>query len=276
MNELRDMQRLVQELWRIAPPAEFHVGDLAWWSREPERRTRMWRGNEGTSAWAGLSSPGELEYLVHPGHPDVHDDVLVWFEEEADARELTVWALEDDHLKTEALERHGYAPADGAFFIQLTRGLNDVPSPQLAEGYRLAHVRGPADIPRRVAVQRAAFTSTMTDEKYARLLATWPYRANLDVVVEAADGGYAAFCLAWLDDDNGVAELEPVGTHPDHTRKGLASAAICEALRRAAAAGAATAIVYARGDDIYPAPLRLYRTLGFEPARRRVRYVTNR
>ena len=271
MTELREMQRLVQDAWRKRGPlVEFHVGDLAWMSREPEARNRVWRADADPVAFAWISPPDELGYLVDDDA--LHDDVLEWFERESDDIR-TVWALETDAAKTRALAERGYRRADGAFFVHLTRSLDDVPAAPVPHGYRLSHV-GADDVPRRVAVQRAAFAgSTTTEEKYRRLLRTWPYRPELDVVVEAADGAYAAFCLGWLDDENAVVELEPVGTHPEHARRGLATGAILDALRHASDHGARTAVVYARGDEAYPAPLRLYRSLGFEPVAAQHRYA---
>lgn len=271
MTELREMQRLVQDTWRErGPRVEFHVGDLAWMSREPDVRARVWREGGRAVAFGWISSPDELGYLATADA--LQHEVLDWFERESGEGRV-VWALETDAAKARALEERGYRPAGGAFFVHLAWALEAVPAPEPARGYRVTHVRA-ADVPRRVAVQRAAFAgSTMTEEKYARLLETWPYRPELDVVVEAADGAYAAFCLAWLDDEIGVVELEPVGTHPDHTRRALATAAILEALRRAEERGARNAVVYARGDDAYPAPLRLYRSLGFEPVAAQHRYA---
>lgn len=278
VSDLREMQRLVQRSWARAsrPPVQFHVGDLAWWSREQERRTRLWREHRTAVAWGWLSPPAELEFAVAHDRPDLHDEVLAWFEAEAEPGVLETWALESDAARTEALERRGYRQAGGAFFVHLARRLDDVPRAELPAPYRLNHVRGADDVPRRVAVQRAAFTSTMTEEKYRRLLATWPYRPELDVVVESPDGDYAAFCLAWLDDENAVGELEPVGTHPAHARRGLARAACLEALSRLRDAGARVAVVYARGDPDYPAPLSLYRSLGFEPTGRQLSFALRR
>ena len=265
------MQRLVQDVWRARGPlVELHVGDLAWMSREPDARTRVWRADGDAVAVAWIASPGELGYLARDD--SWHHHVLDWFERDA-GEAAAVWALHTDITKTGSLEARGYRRAEGAFFVHLTRPLDDVQPAAVADGYSLSHVR-PADVPRRVAVQRAAFDgSTMTEEKYARLLDTWPYRPELDVVVEAPDGTFAAFCLAWLDDENAVVELEPVGTHPEHARRGLATAAIREALRRARGLGARITVVYARGDVDYPAPLRLYRSLGFEPLAAQHRYV---
>jgi len=93
--------------------------------------------------------------------------------------------------------------------------------------------------------------------------ATWPYRPDLDVVVESPDGSFAAFCLAWFDPYLRVGELEPVGTRPGQRRRGLASAASLSALRALRAAGARGVVVHARGDPAYPVPALLYGRLGF-------------
>jgi ribosomal protein S18 acetylase RimI-like enzyme len=258
------------------PSAEFHVGDLAWWNREPERQTRVWYEGETAVAWGWLSPPNELEFAVNQEHPNVHDEVLTWFERETRSPTLETWALGIDKAKADALQRRGYRQASGPFFVQLRRGLGDLPQPEVPAPYRLANVRGVEDVARRVAVQRAAFASTTTEDKYRSLLRTWPYRADLDVVVEAPDGECAAFCLAWFDPENAAGTLEPVGTHPAHTRRGLASAACVQALNRLRQFGATIAVVHARGDDEYPAPLRLYRSLDFEPTGRRLRFVLRR
>ncbi len=57
------------------------------------------------------------------------------------------------------------------------------------------------------------------DDVYACVRAAWPYRQDLDCVVEAPDGTIAAYALAWLDEANGVGELEPVGTHAAHQQR---------------------------------------------------------
>ena len=89
------------------------------------------------------------------------------------------------------------------------------------------------------------------------------YRADLDCVVIAPDGSVAAYTLAWLDALNGVGELEPVGTHVDHQRRGLGRAVNVYALHRLREEGATSALVACRGDEAYPAPCKLYESVGF-------------
>ena len=104
----------------------------------------------------------------------------------------------------------------------------------------------------------------------------WPYRPELDCVIEAPDGSFASFALAWLDDENRVGELEPVGTDPRHARRGLARAACVFALHRLGDAGAETALVVPRGDEAYPAPRRLYEAIGFRQVARSLEYRRRR
>jgi ribosomal protein S18 acetylase RimI-like enzyme len=53
--------------------------------------------------------------------------------------------------------------------------------------------------------------------------------------------------------------FEPVGTHPDYRRRGLAKAVLCEGLRRLKVLGATTAYV---GCGTGPDVARLYESVG--------------
>ena len=75
------------------------------------------------------------------------------------------------------------------------------------------------------------------------------------------DGELAAFALGWWDPDGGVAEFEPVGTHPDHQRRGLSRALLTAGLIRFFEAGASTVQVYSDASE--DAAEALYASAGF-------------
>ena len=52
------------------------------------------------------------------------------------------------------------------------------------------------------------------------------YRPELDIQVVDKNGKVVAFANMWYDSDNKIGIVEPVGTHPDHRKLGLAKAAI--------------------------------------------------
>jgi ribosomal protein S18 acetylase RimI-like enzyme len=273
------MQRLVQEAWAlVGPKNNWHVGDLAWQTtqhvgREPEWRRQLWEEDGRVVAYGWLALPNTLDWQVDPRRPELVDEVLAWFEDDAQSDTLEASAIAADEAGVESLRARGYEEVhDEPWMAFMLRGLDDVPEPEPPAGYRLRTV-GEGDIERRVEVHRAAFhPSRVTVESYRNVVRTWPYRADLDCVAESLDGSFAAYTLCWYDDENRVGEFEPVGTHPDHRRRGLARAVNLDALRRLRDAGAEHAIVLCRGDDRHPAPKLLYESVGFRQHSRTVTF----
>lgn len=266
MTELRRLQHITQEAWRRRGPiVEAHVGDLAWWSREPGYRAQVW----SERGWAWLIAPAEVDLLTVERDHALLAEMLDWFEAEAEAGdELEVWSLEDDAARIEELRRRGYQPVTAPSFLHMLRGLDELPEPPLSPGYSPQ----PADPRRLVAAQRAAFSaSTLTERSTSASgergrtgrSSTSPSKRRTDPARRSA-----------------ARRREPRGgaraggeTHPDHARRGLARAACLAGLHALRDHGATCALVYARGDDACPAPRALYASLGFEPAGRHHRYV---
>ena len=103
----------------------------------------------------------------------------------------------------------------------------------------------------------------MTEARYRDLMLAWPYRADLDLAILAPDGRVAASACLWLDETTGVGLFEPVGVDPDFRRQGLSRAICAWGLERLKTVGAARALVKPRGDDAYPVPRYIYKSLGF-------------
>jgi ribosomal protein S18 acetylase RimI-like enzyme len=276
-DDLRTMQALVQRAWRLVGPKTVrHVGDVAWGTyqhagREHEWARRLWFDGSELVAWGWLRRPeSRLAWQLDPRRPELLEPVLDWFESEAEG-ELVTFAVADDAPARETLAARGYAEVeDGPWLAHLIRDLGELEPPAPAAGFTLRTV-GEEDVASRVEAHRSAFApSRVTVESYRNVRAAWPYRADLDCVAAAPDGRVASYVLAWYDDANRVGQLEPVGTHADFRRLGLARAAGLDALRRLRAAGAERAIVICRGDDEYPVPKRLYESIGFRQHTRAV------
>jgi ribosomal protein S18 acetylase RimI-like enzyme len=260
-DDLRALQELALEQRRLAGPrAAFHIGDIAWGfrqheGREHEWKVRIWEEDGRVVAWSWLKgATAKLEHDVHPDRRELLDELL----EEPEAR--TAFAFDDDEEVRETLARRGFVrPGEQLHF--LVRDLAEPPDEApLPDGYRCRTV-APDDLPERVAVHRDVWApSRVTEPSYANVMAQWPYRGSLDCVVEAPDGRFAAYCLCWPDDENGVGEFEPVGTRAEFRRRGLGTAVCTYALRRLHEEGLRQAIVYCND-----APAcALYESLGFE------------
>lgn len=274
------MQTAVQRIW--SPKGRWHIGDLAWGrfmhvGHESEWLTALWTDDNGdVLAWGWVELPGNLELMVDPTHSELAVEVLRWFDQVATATaEYTVTVLNSEIHLIAALIAVGYRPqSEGPFFNHSWMSLVDLPaSPELPEGFTLRHV-WKSDVERRALAHQSAFhPSRVSTESYRNVMAAWPYREDLDWIVEAPNGEFAAFALAWFDEINRVGELEPVGTAPAFRGVGLARAVSLAALHALKQAGADSAVVYPRGDSGYPVPARLYGGLGFVPQARSVTYT---
>lgn len=254
------MQQLALEQRRLRGlRAPWHVGDIAWGlrqheGREDEWKIRIWRDGDRVVAWSWLKGDrGILELDVHPEHAHLFDEVL----DELGA--TTAVTFEDDDEARAALERRGFTEPGRAIHYNV-RDLEDTPElPRLPDGFRYRTVEA-VDLAERVAIHRDVWEpSRVTESSYRNVMAGWPYRSSLDCVVEAPGGRFAAYVLAWPDDENGVGLFEPVGTREEFRRRGLGAAVCTYALRRLQTEGMKQAIV---GCDTVPA-CALYESIGF-------------
>jgi ribosomal protein S18 acetylase RimI-like enzyme len=270
-RDMRAMQELARECWRREGPlVSATVGDPPWMMYQHldklrEVDVRLWRDGGECVGWGWRwHDRSLLFFLVHPERRELVEEIVAW------AETRNVEGLEHDR-SAQLLGELGYSVDEAQRSMHhMVRPLDNLPEPELPAGYSLRTVEGDADLVRRVDVHRAAFApSRVLPASYRQVMAAWPYRPDLDHVVVAPDGSFAAFCLCWLDEENAVGELEPVGTHPDHQRLGLATAVCRFALGNLAAAGADTAVVYSKQG--YKAT-GLYEGLGFTSISRHLTY----
>ena len=258
------------------PPLNCTLGDLDWWratTNDPQvlSKVQLWFDPLGlliAFTWPGTD---QIDVMVRPNYRIVEPEILRQAEIEyqqalapdATNKSFRYWSYEVDTVRNTLLNEHGYTrTAD--FLTFHTFPLHGLPDrPALPAGYTIRHVAGEADLEARVAVHRAAFhPSRMTVEKHRKVMASLTYRPELDLVVVAPDGSFAAYTIVWLEEVNRMGLFEPVGCHPDHQRRGLASAIMCEGMYRLYALGARVAHVLALRDD--SAGAHLYPAIGFE------------
>jgi predicted N-acetyltransferase YhbS len=139
----------------------------------------------------------------------------------------------------------------------------------LAAGYtqRVTRPGDLADCERLAALLNAGFGRTIhTAREYLAFTRGSPsFQHDLNLVAEAPDGSLAAHVGLTLEPVNGYAVFEPVVTHPDHRRHGLARSLMHAGLRLLQARGAREAYV---GTGDAAAANALYDAIGFTEAYR--------
>ena len=273
------MRRLIADSYKLVAPHSYMLqGDLDWWSAlqaEPEAflpTIPLWFAGD---TLVGFIWPdrGSGEIILHPHHRAAEPTMLAYAEQQlrqsATATEpaaLKLVSLESDTRRNALLSDHGFVRLD-SFLASHTLELDrPAPAPKLPAGFVIRDMSGDLDaaaVESRVNVHRAAFhPSKFTAAKYAVTRSSPTFRSDLDLVVVAPNGDFAAYCTLWFEPENRVALYEPVGCHPDYQRRGLGRAVLHEGLRRLRELGAVRAHVGSWMED--SAGAMLYGAVGFQ------------
>ncbi|MBI5156442.1 MAG: GNAT family N-acetyltransferase [Acidimicrobiia bacterium] len=211
--------------------------------------------------------PAFCHLQAHPGTAAVKEGLVDWAMSKCGGESaafggevIGIWVPEPDPGLEAILRDRGFAATDAREFMAVRSLAPRLPKVALPEGYRLSTLADENDLHQvnRVLWRGFEHEGPPPDDEIpgrVRVQRSPHFRRDLHVVAIAPSGEYAAYAGVWIDPVNRVAMVEPVATDPDHRRRGLASAAIVEGLRRAHAEGVTEAWV---GAD-----LPVYTSLGF-------------
>jgi ribosomal protein S18 acetylase RimI-like enzyme len=276
-----DAMRAVLSAGRLVDNGTYyiHPGDLNWWwyYHDPggafPSRTFLWEAEGRTIGWAILNT-GDVDVYFLPelrGTPAA-DEMYAWsirrMAEIASSvdRAISFQSVHDrDRVLIDFLEARGFSP-NARCLVHHTVDLENLPEPVPPAGYELRGISGEDEAPSRARASRAAFNKKNTSwesylENYRNFTHAPVYDPELEVVAVDREGEVGAFAVCWVDPVSRTGLFEPVGTHPDHQRRGLGRAVLLEGLRRMADRGMLRAEVCAFNDN--PAALGLYRSVGF-------------
>ncbi|HUY76534.1 MAG TPA: GNAT family N-acetyltransferase [Ktedonobacterales bacterium] len=274
---------LILDLVRSQPDSCRHVIDLPWRLSSPAinegRDAAYWQDAAGRvvgfAAWQYYWAA--LDFFIQPDLPSdeaqgVEADLFAWadgrFRERDEERGRPLpYAVEfrdDDDARRQMCMAHGFLLDEYDSYVSLTHTLASLaPVPGLPDGFALRLLQGEPEAAAYAALHRVAFGSdSMTPEWRARTLRTPQYRADLDLVVTAPDGGLAGFCVGWYEPARRLAQIEPIGVHPRYQQHGLARILLLETLHRFKRLGAERALVET---NLERTPARhTYEAVGFE------------
>jgi mycothiol synthase len=241
------------------------------------RPVQLWEAADGELVGYVLSEgAGDAHLQVHPDYRYLEEEMITWAEAylsapDEDGRSgLEMVVQEYDAHRQRLLAGRGFEKMPyGGMSRYLRLGKGEIPEPAIAEGYtlRTTHPTDLADCQRIADLLNAAFNRDFHNaEEYQNFARCAPsFRQDLDLVMVAPDGSFAAYVGIPYDEANRRGIFEPVCTHPAHQRKGLARALMLEGLHRLKAIGAVDATVDT--GDMVPANA-LYSAMGFTEAYR--------
>ena len=275
------VRRLILESYSLTPPGlNWEMRRWDGWhyhGAEPEapetlaRQIRLWElPGERVVGVVHPDGDGECALEIHPDYRALEDEMLAWGEanlaaERDGAPMIDVFCFDYDEFRQHLLEARGYQPMPyGGVFRRRRIGYQPIPSAELADGYTLRTTRphDDGDCQKIADLLNAAFNRNIhSAAEYRRFSDCSPsFRHDLNLVAEAPDGSFAAHVGVSYEPTNCYGIFEPVCTHPDHQRKGLARALMLNGLRRLKVIGARDAYL-GTGDGM--AANYLYEAVGF-------------
>jgi GNAT superfamily N-acetyltransferase len=269
LNDRRDFSwsLLRWDYWR------WHVNENIF-HLKPEDTVTLWEKEGQIAAMVNPDNPGEAFFQIHPACREELSiaEMLDAAEKKIPApnengkQQLIVWVNAADEAMKRLFTERGYARSKySAEHMRRRFFTKPIPDPVTPSGYCVRALGDESELPARSWVSWKAFHPDEPDDKYEgwqwyhNIQRVPIYRRDLDIVAVAPNGEFAAFCTVWFDDVTRTAVFEPVGTHPDHQKRGLGKAVMSEGLRRAQSLGATLATVSSYGKSAHA----LYESMGF-------------
>lgn len=169
------------------------------------------------------------------GYEHQYDQMFKWIDTwAAEKKQIEVDVKDSDLNRMKELESRGYVFKEHCE-NQRTYDLDKTElGYELDTMFRIEAFKENLNYESRVELVRSAFDNTSyTDQNIKRIMASHDYVEELDLCAVNDKGQLVAYCIGWHDPaKNGAGYVEPVGTHADFRRRGLASAIIKECFIR--------------------------------------------
>jgi len=246
---------------------------MQWWFRRTPNddfRLLVWDDGDDIAAWL-MDDGGYV--IVRPARDELATRLALVAWAEGDLRDRARVAIEisagdDEPALIDALMARGYTLSESKGDLLVYDIEATPPEPELPAGYRIATLEDVSD-EEYIALHRAAWSSVKQSD-YRRelhdLVTSAPdFRRDMVPIALAPGGMPVAYCISWFDAASLRVEIEPLGTHPDFWRRGLARAIVRTVHRRAHEIGAKSVMVW--GSHANEPARNLYTSTGMTPRR---------
>ena len=193
-------------------------------------RVHLWRDESG-NLLAFLIRDSVFTYpQVDYQHRDLEDEMFAWAEAHwgGEKSEISTLVYDWDVQRQQLLKKRGYenkGAIEDVRIYDLTRALR---VPRLAPGFRFSSMAERDYTKERVALENRVWSASLTDAWLQGKQSAPSYAPEWDMLAISPDGELAAGNLVWLYPRTKSAEIDPLGTHPDFRKLGLARALVLE------------------------------------------------
>ena len=235
--------------------------------RRVRDQTRLWFDGEELVAFAFVDSYNTLcfEFSSDSASPGITSEIVAWgvacirrtTQDRGESSALHASCRADDSERIALLRRHQFLKKE-IQTLQLVRSLaGPIPTPRIPAGFCIRHVAGEQEVAALVALHRAAFgTQNMTVEQRLAMMRVPDYDPELDLLAISPEGRFAAYCMCSINQEEnertGRSEgyTDPVATHPDFQRRGLARALLLTGFHKLKQRDIDTAVLHTSSNNI--------------------------
>ncbi|MBK9925492.1 MAG: GNAT family N-acetyltransferase [Anaerolineales bacterium] len=224
-----------------------------------QANTRIWFNDGQPIAWAYLDDFNNLRWEIDSQYDElIGAELVAWGEScirrtstDGEANTLDASCREDYAERISFLKRHGFHQTEGTS-IAMTRDLSvSIPEPKLPQGFTIRPIQGMEEAEAVASTHRAAFgTDYMTTENRLTIMNTSEYDPSLDLLAIAPDGTVTAYCTCSVNEKEKTGMTDPVATHPNYQRMGLARALLLTGMKLLKERGMASAHLGTSGDNV--------------------------
>ncbi|GMQ60738.1 hypothetical protein AN1V17_51410 [Vallitalea sediminicola] len=193
------------------------------------------------------------------------DDIIKAAEEINPSKDIECeWEIyEGDSAFESVLQKQGYIKSDEYWVRRELNCNNLIDDIDLPEGFHYEYVSNLSNLDEVFRAYKLCYGMLFNQNIFDNFFTTSTYRRELDLVVKGPDGSVVAICSGRYDEKNKLATIEAVSCYHEYRKKGISRALQIVLLRNAKKLGAEKATVFTAMPEKYPAPNKLYESVGF-------------
>ncbi len=224
-------------------------------------RVHLWRNASDQLVAFVIRGTNFINIQIDYEHRFLESEIFDWAERNplGNKGQISTMVYNWDLGRQDLLAGRGYQNLGAIEDVRIYDLARAYPPVALPHGYRITSLAEYRNYAERVELENQVWGVSL-DEAWFRGKSSAPsYSYEWDLLIVSPKDRLAAYNLVWLYPQNQTAEIDPVGTHPDHRKRGLSRALILESFKRMRENGIRYA--YIASEALDPVVSHLYASL---------------
>jgi mycothiol synthase len=224
------------------------------------KRVHLWRADTGGLVACVIRGTHLTNVQISYDYRFLENEVFMWAEENLlDQKPVITMVYDWDMERQALLTDRGYRNEGEIEDVRIYDLTQNYPQAALPTGYRITTLAEYGSSTDLIELVNNVWGVSLNEAWFRGKSSAPGYSLAHKLLVVSPEGQLAAYSLFWLYPINKTAEIDPIGTHPDHRQRGLARALVLESFKRMRENGTEYAYIASETDD--PVVSHLYASL---------------